>query len=106
MEIIKKKPSKKVHSYIPELKNLYRKGRVTRREFMRNACLLGMSVAGASAFLTACATEEPTAVPQVAATKAPTKAPTATPVPAGPKRGGTLTICNRVMGIDHPARFS
>jgi peptide/nickel transport system substrate-binding protein len=102
MEIIKKKPTDEVHSYIPELKDLYRKGRVTRREFMRNACLLGMSVAGASAFLTACATEEPTAVPKAAATKAPT----ATPKPTGPKRGGTLRASMQVIRIDHPARYS
>ena len=40
MEIIKRKKRDDAHPYIPELKGLYRSGRVTRREFMRNACLL------------------------------------------------------------------
>jgi peptide/nickel transport system substrate-binding protein len=112
MEIINRKPTNEVHSYIPELKDLYRQGRCTRREFLRTATLLGMSLASASAFLAACATPEPTEAPTKAAatqpptkapTEAPTEAPTATPVPAGPKRGGTLTMGTRVMGIDHPA---
>jgi peptide/nickel transport system substrate-binding protein len=115
MEIINRKPTNEVHSYIPELKDLYRQGRCTRREFLRTATLLGMSLASASAFLAACATPEPTEAPTEAAatqpptkapTEAPTEAPTATPVPAGPKRGGTLTICNRMLGVDHPARYS
>jgi len=111
MEIIKKKPNNEVHAYIPELKDLYRKGRISRREFLRTATLLGMSLGGASAFLAACATEEPTATPKAAATAAPTKAadtpvPTDTPVPVGPKRGGTITIATRVPRIDHPARLS
>ena len=50
MEIIKKKKNNDVHPYIPELKGLYRAGRCTRREFLRTATLLGMSVASASVF--------------------------------------------------------
>ena len=53
MEILKKKPTNGVHSYIPELEDLFRKGRISRREFLRNATLLGMSLASASAFLAA-----------------------------------------------------
>ena len=48
MEIIKPK-KRNDHPYIPELEDLYLKGRITRREFLRNATLLGVSVAGASA---------------------------------------------------------
>jgi len=73
MEIIKRKPNNEAHVYIPELKDLYRQGRVSRREFLRTATLLGMSFAGASAFLTACAQEEPTATP------VPTTAPEVVP---------------------------
>jgi len=110
VEIIKKKKRGGEHIYIPELKNLYQKGRISRREFLRNATLLGMSFAGASAFLAACGpTPKPTQAP--APTKAatePTKAPEPTEAPAatGPKYGGTLRCSMQVMRIDHPARYS
>jgi peptide/nickel transport system substrate-binding protein len=99
------------HVYIPELQELYRQGRVTRREFVRNATLLGMSVASASALLAACGgSEAPTATSAPEPTEKPAATtppePTATPVPAGPIRGGTLTHGSRVQGIEHPARFS
>jgi peptide/nickel transport system substrate-binding protein len=101
MEVLKKKPTNGVHTYIPELEDLYRKGRITRREFLRNATLLGMSLASASAFLASCAPKpEPTATPK------PVAAPTATPKPAGPKRGGTIRGSMQVIRIDHPARYS
>jgi len=98
VEIIKKKKRDDVHAYIPELEDLYRQGRITRREFLRNVTLLGMSLASASAFLASCAqAPEPTATPR------PTEAaaPTATPKPAGPKRGGTLRGSMQVIRIDH-----
>ena len=105
MEIIKKKKRDDVHAYIPELEDLFRKGRITRREFLRNATLLGMSLASASAFLASCAkAPEPTATPKPAATKAPE--PTATPEPAGPRRGGTYTASMQLQLLDHPARLS
>ena len=59
MEIIKKKKRGDVHPYIPELKELYRGGRITRREFVRNAAMLGLSLSSASAFLAACAPATP-----------------------------------------------
>ena len=103
MEIIKKKKRTDAHVYIPELKDLYQKGRISRREFMRNATLLGMTFASASAFLAACGpAAEPTAVPQ------PTEAPQPTEPPAamGPTRGGTLKVASRVQKVTHPAQFS
>jgi peptide/nickel transport system substrate-binding protein len=93
MEIIKKKKRNDVHPYIPELEELYRGGRITRREFLRNAALLGMSLASAGTFLAACAqgTPAPTKAP---ATEAPAEAPTEVPPTAMPvsevKRGGIL----------------
>lgn len=102
MEIIKKKKRDDVHAYIPELEDLFRKGRITRREFLRNATLLGMSLASASAFLASCAqAPEPTATPKPEAA-----APTATPVPTGPRRGGTYTASMQLQLLDHPARLS
>lgn len=98
MEIINRQKRDDGHPYIPELQDRYQQGRISRREFLRNATLLGMSFAGASAFLAACGpAAEPTPVPE------PTKPPepTATPVPAGPTRGGTLTLASRVHKLAH-----
>lgn len=117
MEIIKKGKNNDVHPYIPELKELYRRGGISRREFLRYSALLGLSMGSAAAFLSACgATPTPTSPPAPTATAVPptptirptdTPMPTATPVPeAVVKRGGTLRIQNSVPGIDHPARFS
>jgi len=109
MEIIKKKKNTEAHPYIPELKDLYARGRISRREFLRTATLLGMSLTSATAFVAACGPAEPTAVAPVEATQAPaaaTAVPEPTAAPAGPKRGGTLTIATRVQRVDHPARLS
>jgi peptide/nickel transport system substrate-binding protein len=113
MEIIRKKPREDVHSYVPELKELYRQGRCTRREFLRTATLLGMSLASASAFLTACGTSEPAVAPTQAAATEPTavpatQAPATEPPPAasGPLRGGTLRVASQIQKVTHPAQFS
>jgi peptide/nickel transport system substrate-binding protein len=98
MEIIKKKQKNDVHPYIPEMKELYRAGRITRREFLRTATLLGMSVASASTFLAACAPPQPAAPAEPAATEAPAA--------GGLKRGGKMTVATRVQRLDHPARLS
>jgi peptide/nickel transport system substrate-binding protein len=108
MEIIRKNKSTEAHAYIPELKDLYQKGRISRREFLRNATLLGMSLTGASAFLAACgATPEPTVVPTTKAPE-PTAAPQPTepPAAAGPVRGGSLRVASQVQKVTHPAQFS
>jgi peptide/nickel transport system substrate-binding protein len=111
MEIIRKNENNEAHPYIPELKNLYQKGRISRREFLRNATLLGMTFASASAFLAACGpTPAPTAAPTAAVppTQPPaTMAPEPTQAPAmGPTRGGTLKVASRVQKVTHPAQFS
>ena len=117
MEIIKKKPSNGLHPWVPELQDQLRKGQISRREFLRYATLLGVSLGGATA-LAACgaqptpapAAAAPTAVPVAAATAIPpTAVAVATAAPAaaaGPLRGGTFTIASRVQRIDHPARLS
>ena len=109
MQIIRKQKKTSEHEYIPELKELYRQGRCTRREFIRTATLLGLSAASATAFLASCGpAAEPAATTAPPAPAEPTAAPapTATPAPAGPKRGGTMTIATRVQRVDHPARLS
>jgi peptide/nickel transport system substrate-binding protein len=99
MEIIKRVKRNDVHPYIPELEDLYLKGRITRREFLRNATLLGMSLAGATTFLASCGGgEEPTQAPEAAATEAPAA--------GAPKRGGTYTASMQLQLLDHPARLS
>jgi peptide/nickel transport system substrate-binding protein len=107
MEIIKRK-KRDVHPYIPELEDLYLKGRITRRDFLRNATLLGVSLTSATAFLAACgATPEPTKPPEAKppeATDAP--APTEAPPAGGPVRGGTYTASMQLQLLDHPARLS
>lgn len=82
-----KKTKREGHPYIPELKDQYRQGRITRREFLRTATLLGMSAAGARYFV-----DGPAAL--------------AAPVRQDIQRGGTMTIATRVQRVDHPARFS
>ncbi len=105
---------KKLHKAIPYLQDQLQKGKVSRREFVRYATLLGMSM-GAATVAAQCgapaapATEAPppaaTATP-APATEAPKPTDTPVPAPAGPKRGGTITIATRVPRVDHPARFS
>jgi peptide/nickel transport system substrate-binding protein len=109
---------KKVHVAIPYLQDQLQKGKISRREFIRYATLLGMSF-GAATVAAQCgapatpATEAPATEAPAAATEAPAAAteapaPTDTPVPApaGPKRGGTLRGSMQVIRIDHPARYS
>jgi peptide/nickel transport system substrate-binding protein len=105
MEIIKRKKRDDVHAYIPELEDLYLKGRITRREFLRNATLLGMTFASASAFLAACGgtTAAPTEAP---AAGGETPQPTEAPATGGPVRGGTYTASMQLQLLDHPARLS
>ncbi|MGD8969640.1 MAG: ABC transporter substrate-binding protein [Anaerolineae bacterium] len=98
MEIIKKKKRNEAHPYIPELKYQYEVGRISRREFLRNATLLGMSVAGATAFLAGCG-------PQ--ATEAPPEEEEEEAAPSGGiQRGGTWTSSMQLQLLDHPARLS
>ncbi|MBI5959115.1 MAG: ABC transporter substrate-binding protein [Chloroflexi bacterium] len=87
MHILKRTKSN-VHPYVPELQDLYQQGRVSRREFLRLATLLGVSLAGAEALI------------GVAPAAASARARQAV------VRGGTMTIATRVQRVDHPARFS
>lgn len=75
-----------IHPSIYELKDDLNKGKLTRREFLRFATLLGMSAVAAS---------------QMAGLAIPGKAFAAKPV-----RGGVLKIAGQVQKITHPAQFS
>jgi peptide/nickel transport system substrate-binding protein len=82
----------RIHPYIPEAQEQLRQGRISRRDFLRLATLLGVSLPVAQ-FLAACS---------------PAAAPAATSAPASGaiKRGGILRVGNEVKAIDHPARYS
>ena len=90
--------SQKVHERISELQEQLSAGLITRRDFLRYAALLGVSV-GAAEALAACAPKPtavaptkvpPTAVPPTAV--APTEAPTAPPPAAQAQALAGMTI--------------
>jgi peptide/nickel transport system substrate-binding protein len=98
----------KMHPYIPELAEQLRQGRLSRREFLRMATLLGMSY-GTAQVLAACGAPQGgagggPAAPAAPPVEAPAKAPAqmATQI----KRGGTLRVGTQLPAVDHPARFS
>ncbi len=90
-----------IHPYIPVAYDQYSKGRMSRREFLRMATLLGMT-AGAATFAAACggaATPAPAAPAAPAASEGGETSP-------GIKRGGTWTASMQLQLLDHPARLS
>jgi peptide/nickel transport system substrate-binding protein len=93
---------KKLHPAINDLKEQYCNGKMSRREFIRYATLLGASIGSASTLLAGCA-PEPTAEPTKPAEPAE---PTEAPEPSGPRRGGTVRVATFVPGVDHTARIS
>ena len=78
-----------IHPYIPELKELLRKGQIGRREFLRSATRLGVSAAAAYAIAGTIAGEGP-----VRTVRAQT-----------PKKGGTLRVSMNVKEISDPATY-
>lgn len=80
------KDQEKVHPLIPELARDFAAGRLSRREFLRFATLLGLSAAAAG---------------QMIGLSWPGKLMAATP-----RRGGVLKVAQQIQKIDHPARFS
>lgn len=103
---ISKKDMERIHPAIPDAYEKLEQGRISRREFMRFATLLGMSAATAS-IAAACAAPSTNTGGQAAATSAPaaTEAP-AEAVASGPKRGGKITKSMQLQLLDHPARLS
>ncbi len=104
---VSKKQMERVHPAIPGAYDQLAAGRISRREFMRLATLLGMS-AGVASIAAACAAPTGTDVGTPAATGAavgevvPTTAPSAT----GPRRGGRITKAMKLQLLDHPARLA
>lgn len=84
----KKKDTEAVHPYIPEMAEQLRKGKISRRDFVKTASLLGMSAAAAYAA---------TSVP---GTGIGSKAKAETP-----KKGGELRVSMNMKPIDDPATY-
>jgi len=89
---LRRADGKHAHPYMPELADLFARGRVDRRTFLRQASLLGVSVASAHAFLGAM-TGERMGNPARAATKDPSK------------MGGELRWSSPVREITDPHTF-
>ncbi len=85
---------RRIHPGALEAQEQLRQGRMSRREFLRLATLLGVSLPAAQV-LAACGAP-------ATATQAPA---TSAPAAAAVKRGGTLRVGNNVKAIDHPARY-
>ena len=96
---------KKKHPGVPYLQDQLGQGKMSRREFVRYACLLGTSFAAANAMATV-------AAPAALASGA--QKPTFAPVPQAQEkpaweqiqRGGTLRVASQVQKVTHPAQFS
>ena len=87
---LKDETGKRIHPYVPELCEQLRKGELDRREFMRTACLLGVS-AGAAYGLAG----------KILGDGAPVRAAKA----EEPKSGGTLRFGMQVQEMTDPATF-
>ena len=80
---------KRFHSYVPEMADDLGRGKVSRREFVRTAALLGVSVPVAKA-MAGDILGTPAARPAAAATQ---------------KRGGVLSAGMRVQRMDDPSIY-
>ncbi|MBK7894815.1 MAG: ABC transporter substrate-binding protein [Candidatus Promineifilaceae bacterium] len=106
---ISKKEMEKIHIAIPNAYEQLEQGRISRREFMRFATLLGMS-ASVATIAAACgsgAADEPATDSGDSAADAggSTDSGSETAV-SSIKRGGTLTKSMQLQLLDHPARLS
>lgn len=109
MRTISKKEMEKIHPAIPDAYEKLEQGRISRREFIRFATLLGMSAATAT-IAAACGGGGEAIAPTVApvaggATAAAATAPADTSA-GGPRRGGTIIKAMGLQLLDHPARIA
>lgn len=102
---ISEKYMEKVHPAIPDAYQKLKQGRISRREFMRFATLLGLS-AGAATIAAQCgAPAQPAAPAAQSGAAAPTEEAAAA-ASSAIKRGGTWTSSMQLQLLDHPARLS
>lgn len=85
-----------MHPYVPELVELYKKGKTTRREFLKLSALLGLSFPAAT-LIAACGGATETQAPTLVAE--PTNVPAVVPI----NRGGRLRVSLRVHPLVDPA---
>jgi peptide/nickel transport system substrate-binding protein len=88
-----------LHPLIPEMHEQLSKGRISRREFLRFATLLGLSFASAE-ILAACADPAQTSLPTEASVTQ------TRPAQGSLVRGGIIRCAVRLERVDHPARFT
>lgn len=106
--VISEKYMEKVHPAIPDAYQKLKQGRISRREFMRFATLLGLS-AGAATIAAQCGAPAQPAAPAAegGAEEAPAEEAVAEEAATGAiKRGGTWTGSMQLQLLDHPARLS
>jgi peptide/nickel transport system substrate-binding protein len=87
--------SDSIHPFVARAQQQLADGRISRREFLRLASLMGVSW-GTAWVLAACGAP---------ATQAPPAA-TSAPAAATIKRGGTMKVGFALQAVDHPARLS
>ncbi len=104
---VSKKQMERIHPAIPSAYEKLEQGRITRREFMRFATLLGMS-AGMATIAAACGGQVQQAVEQVAPTTAAAvgEAVQGAAATGEIRRGGTITKSMGLQLLDHPARLA
>jgi peptide/nickel transport system substrate-binding protein len=93
-------PKQRIHPAVLDAASDLRKGKVNRREFLRFATLLGVSLPAAYA-LAGCAPPQ-LAAPAAQQAGQPATGPAATAI----QRGGTWTSAMQLQLIDHPARMA
>ena len=100
---LNKQQMEEVHPYIPDAYDKMQAGRISRREFIRMATLLGMS----AGLAVACSTPEvEEAADTVNEVIDDAQEIVEDAVSGGPVRGGTFTKAMSLQLLDHPARLS
>ncbi|WP_129673614.1 ABC transporter substrate-binding protein [Candidatus Chloroploca sp. Khr17] len=97
---MKEDTTSRIHPGIEQAQTQLQQGRISRRDFLRVATLLGASLPFASV-LAACGGGTTTTAPPPVDPVAP-----AEPTLGAIKRGGVLRVGIAVQAVDHPARFS
>ena len=86
---------KNEHPLIQNAHEELKAGKISRREFVKLACLLGVSVSSAK-FLVGCTPKDNPIIAKTVVENASSEI----------TRGGTLRVARQVFRVDHPARFS
>ena len=99
-------PKQRVHPAIWDMQSALRKGKISRRDFVRYATLLGMSVGAASIAAQCGAPAAEPAAEQPAGGEEASGGEESAASSGGIKRGGTWTSSMTLQLLDHPSRLS